>query len=156
MSPTISDNGGEVAVLPKAAVKRVSLQYKHKISNSLTSSKRGKRLGTGEASRLQWTGDFAHILLFKEPETAMIAWVLVLKNLMGGVHRTREWFGLDGTIKIIQFQPPCSGQCCPGYLLPGKAVFRKKGQVLSAMFFNRKGQRVHSFSLCAQVTTIQG
>jgi len=29
-------------------------------------------------------------------------------------HRMTEWFGLEGTLKIIQFQPPCHGQ---GHLL---------------------------------------
>jgi len=26
------------------------------------------------------------------------------------LHRIIEWFGLEGTLKIILFQPPCHGQ----------------------------------------------
>ena len=28
-------------------------------------------------------------------------------------HRIIEWHGLEGTLKITQFQPPCHGQGCP-------------------------------------------
>lgn len=33
----------------------------------------------------------------------------MLANL-GSVVESRDWFGLEGTRKIIQFQPPCCGQ----------------------------------------------
>ena len=29
---------------------------------------------------------------------------------MAEYHRITEWFGLEGTLKILQFQPPCRGQ----------------------------------------------
>jgi len=34
-------------------------------------------------------------------------------------HRIIEWFGLEGTLQIISFQPPCHGQ---GHLLPDQAA----------------------------------
>jgi len=35
------------------------------------------------------------------------------------IHRIIEWFGLEGTLKIIEFQPPCQEQ---GHLPPNQVA----------------------------------
>jgi len=41
------------------------------------------------------------------------------KNKFSYFHRIIEWFGLEGTLKIIWFQPPCHEQ---GHLPPDQVV----------------------------------
>ena len=33
-------------------------------------------------------------------------------NYVGTVHTITEWLRLEGTLKVIELQPPCHGQSC--------------------------------------------
>ena len=45
--------------------------------------------------------------------------MLVIKYVSLEFHKLTEWFGLEGTLKITWFQPPCHRQ---GHLLVGQAA----------------------------------